>query len=410
MVKIRVFVAPITPIPPIIEVVPVPYTNFALTPNQFAIANALDFERFYHPTGPFAPFTALWDTLPTDELPFLFEQLAPTQISTVVSTTLSLSQSNALRFANRMQTLRTVGVQPLEAEFGAKDSPMMLETDPRKFGLWFEGGGSFSNITGVAGSRGFGIESGIANAGLDYQVSPDLVLGFFAGYQGAETTIDANGGQIEVNGGGGNLFALYQAGDTGFYLQTMAGANANAYDTRRNFLLPGFGIATARGNSDGIEFNTNNALGWQGNVAGFQFNAEAGMRYAWVEIDRFNETGAFPFNIAYNNQTGESLQSVLTTRISRPFEVAGKTVIPELRAGWRHEYLNQELETTGRFTTGLGTPFNINTKGTGRDIADLGAGVTMLLTNSLSLTLNYDAQLAQDYTSHNLTALLRLAW
>ncbi len=37
----------------------------------------------------------------------------------------------------------------------------------------------------------------------------------------------------------------------------------------------------------------------------------------------------------------------------------------------------------------------------------------MLLTNSLSLTLNYDAQLAQlaqDYTSHNLTALLRLAW
>ena len=122
------------------------------------------------------------------------------------------------------------------------------------------------------------------------------------------------------------------------------------------------------------------------------------------------ETGAFPFNVAYGKQTGESLQSVVTARISRPFQVAGKTLIPEARAGWRHEYLNQDLQTTGRFTAGLGAPFNVSTSGTGRDIADLGAGMTMLLSDSLSLTLNYDAQLADDYIAHNITTLMRLAW
>ena len=395
---------------PVIQVVSIPYINFALTRNQFIIANALDFERIFNPGGPFVPFTTVWDSLPTGQLSLVFEQLAPTQTSAVVSSTLSLSQSNALRFANRMQFLRSVGVQALMAEYGAKDNPMMLRVNPRKAGLWFESGGSFAEITGTDGNRGFGIEAGIANAGLDYQVGPDLVLGLYAGYQGAETTIDANGGEIDINGGGGNLFMLYKVSETGFYLQTMAGANANAYDTRRNFLLPGFGIATARGNSDGFEFNTNNAIGWEGNVGGFQLNAEAGLRYTLVEIDGFNETGAFPLNVAYSKQSGESQQSVVSARISRSFQVAAKTIIPEVRAGWRHEYLNQDLQTSGRFTAGLGAPFKVSTSGTGRDIADLGAGFTMLLSDSLRLTVNYDAQLADDYVAHNLTALMRLAW
>jgi len=34
----------------------------------------------------------------------------------------------------------------------------------------------------------------------------------------------------------------------------------------------------------------------------------------------------------------------------------------------------------------------------------------MLLSDSLSLTVNYDAQLADDYIAHNVTALMRLAW
>jgi len=190
----------------------------------------------------------------------------------------------------------------------------------------------------------------------------------------------------------------------------MGGANANSYETRRNFTLIGFGPAMATGNTDGIEVNTNGALGWEGELAGFRLSAEAGIRYTYLEIDDFTESGAFPFGMRYNQQDGESLQSTLGLRLSREINVGNQTLIPELRAGWRHEFLDQDVTTTGRFTGGLGTPISTFTPGTGRDIADLGAGLTWLIRENVSLTLNYDAQLADDFVSHNVTGLIRYRW
>jgi len=393
-----------------IRVVPLPYTDFVFTPNQFAIANVLDAERFNNPNGPFAAFTQVWDTLPTDQLPSVIEALIPSQISAVVSTTLSLNQSNAVRFANRMQMLRSSGVQPLWVEEGEGDSEQLWRLDPRRYGLWFEGGGTFSDINGSAGVHGFSIESGIANAGFDYQVGPGLVFGFFAGYQGAESRMDGNGGRIRVTGGGGSFYGLYQHPETGWFLQARAGANANSYDTRRNFNVVGFGLASARGSTDGVEVFSSGTVGWERSVGDWEFTAEAGLRYAWVGIDAFAELGAAPFNVAYRRQTGERLESVLTARVRRPLHVKGRTVIPEVRAGWGHTFLNQDLQTDGLFTSGLGTPFGVKTVATGPAAADVGVGGTLLLSAGVSLALNYDVRLADNYTSHNVTGLLRVAW
>jgi len=145
-----------------LRVTPLPYTDYATTPNQLAVARALDAERFLNPNGPFAPFTIVWDQLPTGELPLVFSELAPTQIGSTVSSTLALSQANSQRFANRMAILRAVGVQPMEPIFGAKDSPVMLELEPHRYGLWFEGGGTFADVTSIRGSRGYALQAGMA--------------------------------------------------------------------------------------------------------------------------------------------------------------------------------------------------------------------------------------------------------
>jgi len=81
-----------------------------------------------------------------------------------------------------------------------------------------------------------------------------------------------------------------------------------------------------------------------------------------------------------------------------------------LRAGWRHEFLDQDYTTNGRFAAGLATPFAVTSEGPGRDTAELGAGLTVLLSDALNLTVNYDAQLGGDYLSHNLTALVNFRW
>lgn len=392
-----------------VEVVALPYADFVQTANQRTMATVLADERFNNPGGPFTRYFTEWDSRSVAELPGIMEQLAPTQFSSAFSTTMNLSQSNDIRFANRMQSLRTLGVEPTVTESSQGDKEV-IETRSLPYSLWFEGGGSFADVDAVSGSKGFSIAAGIANAGLDYAVTSDLTVGFFAGYQGAHSDLDGDRGDLDLNGGGGALYAMYQFGQTGFYLQSAAGACANSYDSKREFTLPGFGKFSAAGNTSGVEVNSNSAAGWRGTFGGFMVTAEAGLSYTWVNIDGFSESGAAPFNVSYQDDSAESLQSILTARISRPFQFGSNVLIPELRAGWRHEFFNQKVTTTGRFAAGLGRQFAVTTEGTGRDTADLGIGANWLVSERVSVSLNYDAQLAEDSVGNNVTALCRYSW
>jgi len=391
-----------------LEIAPVPFTNFMQTPNQVSLAASLDAERFFNPDGPFKPFFDVWNRLPTSDLPGTVEPLIPFQMSSAVTTTLSLSQSDAVRFRSRMREVRLAMADPLAAEFGSQEATQWLPAAPPTRSLWFEGGGDFQEFTATGLARSYSVEGGLANAGLDYQLSRDWVVGIFAGYRGAETEISGNLGTVGIDSGGGALYALYHSRDTGIYLQGMTGAYGNQYETTRNFLLNGFGSATARGETQGIEFASNGAIGWAIDWQGWQFSAQADIHYAALRIDGFREQGAFPFDVQYQRQTGQSLQSALNAEISRAVPLGDKLLLISANGGWRHEYLEQSQTSSGLFAAGLNVPFQVSSPGFGRDFAEAGGGLTLFISDTLSISARYDAQIGQDQLAHLVT--VRLGW
>jgi uncharacterized protein with beta-barrel porin domain len=56
---------------------------------------------------------------------------------------------------------------------------------------------------------------------------------------------------------------------------------------------------------------------------------------------------------------------------------------------WQHEYLDNSSGITSQFTDFTSSPFTINTAAPSRDSALLGFGATATFDNSLTLYLNY---------------------
>ena len=105
----------------------------------------------------------------------------------------------------------------------------------------------------------------------------------------------------------------------------------------------------------------------------------AAIDYVNAHIESFNETGgfgAFSVNAADSN----SFQTTLGVRLTSRIQMASYgTLVPELRLGWSHEFLDSSQTIV---TTLIGVPGSLtSTTGInfGRDAALVGAGLSMEL-------------------------------
>jgi outer membrane autotransporter protein len=101
--------------------------------------------------------------------------------------------------------------------------------------------------------------------------------------------------------------------------------------------------------------------------------------------------------------------------VSQPFVLAGSRVQPELRAAWTHEFVDDRGTIidalagapTVNFTQ-IGAPI-------GRDAANLGAGLSVAITQTafpgqLSAFVEYDATVSQHQTDNAFAGGLKLTW
>ncbi len=377
-----------------------------LSYNARQMASAIDGERIGGNGGSFEPYLTDWIAMSDSELDEAMLRISPHRMASMLRANMQLMQIANTNFNNHMAMLRRVGVQSVARQpMGVHSESTILKLDPTRYGAWLEGSGSFADID----SLNYSVETGGAQAGIDYQLSPELTTGLFVGYHESETDLHSLGSEIEIEGSSLGLYAHYRPQGSAFYYQGMASFGVNDYDTRRNFIAAP-DLYNAHGDTDGIQYDLNSTIGWERELGDYLLSVEGGLRYAAVDVDGYTESGAAPFNIAYLDQDAESLQSVLTTRISREHEIIDHKAVTELRVGWRHEFMDQTLTTSGSFAGGVGSPFHVRTPDFGADSAELGLGTTLLLDDSRSVSLGYDTQLSSDHSSHNISAMFRYNW
>jgi len=397
-----------------------------LTPNQFAVAQALD---ELVKDGKLPNLVAYLNGRTLPELPGDFEKIAPEELTAIFQTAVALADVQGANLQRRTDDLRSgaggfsaaglsingrsasysgpisfrtgvAGPTGNEVRDGKDSKSAEVAEAGNRWGAFLSGTGEWVSVGATENARGYDLTTGGFTLGVDYKVTPNFVVGVSAGYAGTAGGL-ADGGRVWVNGGKLGLYGTYFAG--GFYSDVAVSGGYNSYDTKRAALQ-----GTARGSTDGGDLNVLFGTGFDWKIGALKIGPTATFTYTYVGIDGFTEHGSLaPLRIG--EQSGESIRTAFGAKASYDWKIGRVLVKPEIRAAWQHEYGDDDYALDCTFANGAGNAFTVHGPQIGRDSLLVGAGFAVQLCETCSTYFYYDGELARkEYDRHSVSGGLRV--
>lgn len=227
--------------------------------------------------------------------------------------------------------------------------------------------------------------------GADNMIDARTRVGIAGGY--GNTSIngddDTKRNETEIDSYLGLLYGAYKG--NGWYLSTRGGYAWHDYTTTRFVTVPT--TIAANGSHSGNQYMASAEVGSPLHYYGATLTPVASLNWNRLEQDGYQESSVVGLNIA--SQENDSLQSGLGAKALIP--IASDTLI-EGRAVWYHEFEDTNQQVTAAF--GGGANFTAAGPNVGRDTAAVGVGMFAYTEAGVSVQLNYDALLRQDFIGH----------
>ncbi|MFA5193653.1 MAG: autotransporter domain-containing protein, partial [Verrucomicrobiia bacterium] len=399
-----------------------PFGPYALTPNQQEVARNLD--TVLNDPRMKAVVDYL-DYLPggVGQLPYAFDLISPQQLAPMFTMGFANADVQGYNLQNRLSQLRggstgfsagglslfdpngtLDGLNALPqfaANLPAQDllamsqgtlySGALRPTADNPWGVFVDGAGQFIGVKGNENAGGYHVTTAGLTVGADYRVMDNttypfdqLVVGGSMGYANSSSDL-AGDGRITVNGAQANAYAVWFR--EGLHVEGMVGGGCNVYDTRREALG-----GTASGNTDGWMLSGLLGTGYDWKQGPWRFGPEAFVQYTRLSMDSFDESGSLaPLHI--ESQSMDSLHTQIGAHCVYLMKVDTIELAPEVRLGWRHEYMNPDMSLDSRFANGAGSVFTTQGPVLGSDSAVVGAGLSVQWTRELGTYVNFDTEL-----------------
>jgi outer membrane autotransporter protein len=277
--------------------------------------------------------------------------------------------------------------------------------------VWARGYDQFGSAAASAsiGAVGYGINRAAPLiGGIDWRLGNDIVTGVAATYVASSASFK-DGSRTNLSSYQGAIYAGWAGGP--WYALGSAVVSFNDFGTSR--LLTPFGLAgdaASKPSGESYQGHAEAGYHWVLPAAGVNVSVTpyAAIDYVNAHIESFNETGgfgAFSVNAAGSN----SFQTTLGVRLTSRIQMASYgMLVPELRLGWSHEFLDSSQTIV---TTLIGVPGSLtSTTGInfGRDTARVGAGLSMELDPDAKVFVDYDGKLSSRLQEHSVSGGLRL--
>ncbi len=231
-------------------------------------------------------------------------------------------------------------------------------------------------------------------AGISFRMTNNLAAGVLLDYNHTEAKTDSNGSRTKVDTVSPGLFGTFFQG--GFYANGLLSYGYNSYSNTRSIAFLG---STATSSPSGNQYVGNLDVGYDFHPDhNWALGPTLGATYTHLDISSFDETGAGAADLSVKSQSADSFRSRLGAHVVYQAQAHSILFQPNFTLAWQHEYLDSSSGITSQFSVPGSTPFTIQTAAPARDSALIGFGSTAILNNSMTLYLNYLANVGvQDY-------------
>ncbi|KPL68613.1 hypothetical protein SZ64_11160, partial [Erythrobacter sp. SG61-1L] len=365
-------------------------SRFGLTPNQAAAAGGIEDVYSSSLTGPFADMLAEVFTLDVPEYRSALSNLHGAQYATYLQ---SLGWMGN-RFNGVLSDMGECAALQLE------DSTLTCRRESA--GIWGTLNYGQENIDSdtTADATGYESEQWLAAIGVDFPVAEDFVLGIGGGYVKNQGDFDWYGGSMDADGFQVGVYGAYDPGQ--FYVKAAVSySDLNGESIRTATVGSITGTVTA--SPDANIWAAGGELGYRFDLGGATVTPYAGLDYVSAKLESFAEGGTFAGRLTVNDSTDDFLTSELGLKLSG--NVGG--IVPEVKAGWRHEFNDEPAMFTAFYSEEPGTPFSVISPYRAEDALVLGASIAATVTDNTWLKLGYEGWMADGHDVHSGAITLR---
>jgi len=240
--------------------------------------------------------------------------------------------------------------------------------------------------------------AGDATAGISFKMTSNLAMGVLFDYNHTDARTDNVGSHVRVDTYSPGLFATFF--EKGFYVNGLFTFGFNNYSNDRNIDFGG-SSATASSSPDGQQYVGDIDFGYDfhpDSERHWTVGPTLGVEYTHVDVDSFAESGAGPADLTVSSQSADSLRARIGAHVAYQIRAGSIVFQPNLTAQFQREFLNDPFNLTSEINVPTSTPFTTQGSGPARNTGLIGLGVTASLDNSMSLYLDYLAEIGgSDY-------------
>ncbi|MBQ8444895.1 MAG: autotransporter outer membrane beta-barrel domain-containing protein, partial [Opitutales bacterium] len=136
----------------------------------------------------------------------------------------------------------------------------------------------------------------------------------------------------------------------------------------------------------------------------------ASVRYVSNNIDGYTESSSDAWmRQEVDDVNYDSLQTSLGWRFAYRADFETVSLLPEARISWNHEFLGTDEDFDAKLAMAGADAYTCTIADTGDDYMSVGAGLTMMLGEVSTISLDYDMQFLRDDADpvHSVNAMFR---
>ena len=307
---------------------------------------------------------------------------------------------------DRMRALRN-GASGLSMSTGGGDGAAAIANPDKPWSAFVTGSYGWGSRDDRYDAVGYSYDETDVTGGLDYRLTPHLVLGGLFGFGTITGDLHESLGQARQHAYQGALYATYFTDD--FYLGGAATYIGNDWDklTRNTFVADQTAQASTGGRTLGYEVEGGYTL----HAGDVRFGPVAQLRYAYVHIGGYTETGAVGLNQTIDSQGINSLIGEFGVEGAVDTQVAGIPITPHLRLTYDDQFADGDRAITSRLVTEAAITLQTPIDPAKHTWLHLGGGVDFPINQSVTALVDFDTNLARgDGSDQRAEAKIRVAF
>lgn len=256
-----------------------------------------------------------------------------------------------------------------------------------RWGGFFKVYGGFGDQGNDGDTLGYGYGNVGVVAGLDYALTDEVRAGMMLGYSFSRASINQGMGH-----GNDNLIRIgsylsYEWDD--LFVDLAPSVGMHLFDTRRNVNFLG---TSAIGERTGVDINAMGTVGYTFKIKDtMQITPSYSLGYTGLYDPGYTESGlGYGLDMVVGSQWSNSLIQNVDVKFGKFFDWDYFDFLPEIWAGWEHEYLGSGGDVTNAFVGAPSKSWNTNVARIAADRVTFGGGMTAIIDEDVSVYGRYD--------------------